>query len=118
MTNAIAFGRADNMLSATGGVEAVTCVGTTRAGSPTLPSALNVLTTSAGQVAATLPTRFAPMSPILVRNNTATAATIFPPSGGSINGGSADAAFSVAQNKPTVFYALPNGIDYIAVLSA
>lgn len=113
MTSAIGFGRFDN-----GGVDAITAVGTTQAGSPVLTGAVNLLTTSAGQVGVLLPTNHPFGSPVIVRNGTATAATVFPPVGGSINGGAANAAFSVAQNKPTVFYAHPNGIDYTAVLSA
>ena len=113
MANSFALGRFDN-----GGIDAITTVGTAQAGAPLLTGAVNVLTTAAGQVGALLPRDAAFGSPILVRVNTATAATVFPPTGGSINGGAANAAFSVAQNKPTAFYCLPNGIDYIAVLSA
>lgn len=98
---------------------AVTAVGTTRAGSPTLDAVVNLLTTSVGQVAVTLPAAGGTTGTLMVvRTTTATAATVFPPSGGSINGGSVDAAFSVAQNKPTIFVPLANGIDYVAVLSA
>jgi len=116
MTAAFAFGRYDS--ATPNGVDAITTVGTTLSGSPLLTGAINVLTTAAGQVAAALPTNYAVGSPIVVRVNTATAATIFPPTGGSINGAAANTAFSVAQNKPTVFLAHPNGIDYTAVLSA
>lgn len=116
MTASIAFGRFDNATPNT--VDALTTAGTTQSGAPLLVGAINVLTTASGQVAALLPTNHAASSPIIVRVNTATAATIFPPTGGSINGGAANASFSVAQNKPTVFFAHPNGIDYTAVLSA
>lgn len=98
-------------------MQAVTTVGTTLAGAPTLGNGINVLTTAVGQTAGVLPQNNG--APIIVRNNTATAALIFPPTAlGSINGGAAGASFSVAQNKPTVFYPHPNGIDYTAVLSA
>lgn len=113
MANAISLGRFDN-----GGVDAVTTVGTAQVGAAALTGAVNVLTTAAGQTAGVLPANASFGSPILVRVNTATAALIFPPTGGSINGGAANASFSVAQNKPTAFFCLPNGIDYIAVLSA
>ena len=116
MPASFAFALADN---SGGTVDAVNCVGTTLAGSPVLPGFVNVLTTSAGQVAATLPQNWPVGSPLIVRVSTATAGTIFPPTAaGAINGASAGAAFSVAQNKPTVFFAHPNGIDYTAVLSA
>lgn len=113
MPNSFALGRFDN-----GGVDAIITVGTTQAGAPLLTGAVNVLTTAAGQVGALLPVNGTFGSPIVVRVNTATAATIFPPVGGSINGGAVNAAFSVAQNKPAVFYAHPNGLDYTVVLSA
>lgn len=116
MTASITFGRFDNAQGT--GVDALTTAGTTQSGAPLLLGAINILTTAASQVAALLPTNHSAGSPIIVRVNTATAATIFPPVGGSINGGAANASFSVAQNKPTVFYAHPNGIDYTAVLSA
>jgi hypothetical protein len=42
---------------------------------------------------------------------------VYPPTtAGKIN--NTTSSFSVAQNKPVVFYAHPNGIDYTAVLSA
>lgn len=98
--------------------DAVTGVGTAQVGGAALTGAINVVTTASGQTATVLPAAYPVGSPILVRVNTATAGLVFPPVGGSINGGSANASFSVAQNKPTVFYAMPNGLDYIAVLSA
>lgn len=116
MTAAFAFGRFDNVTP--NSVDALTTAGTTQSGAPLLVGAVNILTTAASQTAALLPTSHPLGSPIIVRVNTATTAVIFPPVGGSINGGSANASFSVAQNKPTVFYAHPNGIDYTAVLSA
>lgn len=98
-------------------VQAVTTAGTSLVGATPLLNGINILTTAASQTAGLLPQNNG--APIIVRNNTATAALIFPPTAlGSINGGSAGASFSVAQNKPTVFYPHPNGIDYTAVLSA
>ena len=98
-------------------VQAITTVGTTLVGATPLLNGINVLTTAVGQTAGLLPASNG--APVIVRNNTATAALIFPPTSlGSINGGAAGASFSVAQNKPTVFYPHPNGIDYTAVLSA
>ena len=113
MTTRFSFGRFDN-----GGVDAITAVGTTQSGSAALTGAINVVTTSAGQVGTALPVNHTVGSPIVVRVTSATASTVFPPTGGSINGAAANASFSVAQNKPTVFFAHPNGIDFTAVLSA
>ncbi len=100
-------------------VDTVAAVGTTLAGGAALTGAINNVTTSAGQVSAVLPQNHPVGSPIVVVVSTATSGTVFPPTAaGKINNGSAGAAFTVAQNKPTVFFAHPNGIDYTAVLSA
>lgn len=117
MPASFAFGLAHN--APTGlTADLITAVGTTQAGAPDLTGFLNRVTTAAGQVAVDLPLNMAVGAPVIVHVTTATAATVFPPVGGVINGGAANASFSVAQHKPTVFYALPNGLDYVAVLSA
>jgi hypothetical protein len=82
----------------------------------------------AGSTAVLLPMNQSLNSPIVVNNSAATAVTllVFPPwndttsaaSGGKIQNGSANASFSVAQNKTAIFYPHPNGVDYSAVLSA
>ncbi len=107
MPNSIQIGRTDNDLAA------VTGVGTARTGSPLLGGGINVLTSTAGQTAATLPANAS--GPIVVRVTGGTAATIFPPVGGAFNGGTADANVSVASAAIAVFYPHPNGIDYTAV---
>lgn len=112
MSNAFSFARFDN------GADPVTATGTAQVGAAALTGAINTVTTAAGQVAVVLPSSHAAGSPVVVRTATATAATVFPPVGGSINGGSVNASFAVAQNKPTLFFAMPNGLDYVAVLSA
>jgi len=99
-------------------VDAVTGVGTAQSGAAPLTGAMNVVTTASGQTAVLLPANHPVGSPIVVRVTSATAGLVFPPTGGAVNGGSANASFSVAQNKPTVFFAHPNGIDFTAVLSA
>lgn len=113
MARSIGFGRNDNFAA-----EAITAVGTAQVGAAELTGGLNIVTTASGQTAVVLPANAAAGSPIVVRVTSATAGLVFPPTGGSINGGSANASFSVAQNKPTVFFAHPNGIDFTAVLSA
>jgi len=42
---------------------------------------------------------------------------VYPPSGGTINGGSANAALSVTARKPAIFYAITN-VDFIINQSA
>lgn len=118
MSNAFSFGRVDNRATVTSSVDAVTGVGTAQSGAAALTGAINIVTTSAGQTAVLLPSSHPPGSPLLVRVTSATAALVFPPTGGTINGGSANASFSVAQNKPTLFYVAENGLDWLAVLSA
>lgn len=115
MPAAFSFGRADGQ---GGSVDAVTAVGVAQSGSAPLTGMVNIVTTSAGQTACLLPTNWAQGSPLVVRVTSATTGLVFPPTGGAINGGSANASFSVAQNKPTLFFAHPNGIDWTAVLSA
>lgn len=58
-------------------------------------------------------------STIVVRNNGAAACAVFPPTGGAINGGSADAAFSVTNAKTGTFVcASADGLTWVATLSA
>lgn len=111
MPNSIQIGRFDNDIAA------VTGVGTSNSGAASLTGGVNIVTTSVGQTACILPTNAS--GPVVVRVNTATAGLVFPPAGGSINGGTVTTgSFSVAQNKVTVFFPHPNGLDYSAVLSA
>lgn len=94
----------------------VTCVGTAQTGAALLTGTFNVLTTSGGQTAAVLPTH-QPLRTITVTTPTSTTALIFPPLGGTIQGGSANASFSVAQNKVAIFtYVTP--LTIVANLSA
>lgn len=107
MPNSIQIGRTDNDLAA------ITGVGTAQTGSPLLTARVNVLTSTAGQTAAVLPTFAA--GDVIVRVTGGTAATIFPPVGGAINGGSVNAASSLASGAVAVFVPHPNGIDYTRV---
>lgn len=113
--SSISFGRFDN---ADSNPVAVTGVGTAQSGSAALTGAINIVTTSVGQTAVQLPSKHPVGSPLVIRVTSATAALVFPQTGGSINGGSANASFSVAQNKPVVAFCHPNGIDWTLVLSA
>jgi hypothetical protein len=108
----LAFGRRD------GGEGTVAGVGTAQSGAASLAYGLNTVTTAVGQTGTLLPEDHPVGSPLIVHVTSATAALVFPPVGGSINGGAANASFSVAQNKPTVFYSKANGLDWVAVLSA
>ena len=61
---------------------------------------LNIVTTASSQTAVQIPATMPLGGEMMLNVTSATAALLFPPSGGTINGGSADASFSVAQNKP------------------
>jgi hypothetical protein len=83
---------------------AKTGVGTAQSGAAPITTNFTVLTTAGGTTAFLLPTVPAGSGPYIVANPSATTALIYPPSGGTIQGGSADAAFSVAQNKTAMFF--------------
>lgn len=106
MANSLQFGRSDN------GLGSITGVGTSQTSGPTASNGINVLTSTASNTAATLPSFAA--GPVYVRVTGGTAATIFPPSGGAFNGGSADASVSVASGAIAMFVPHPNGLDYTA----
>lgn len=113
MANSIQIGRTDN------GFAAVTPTGTDQTTAPLLINGINTATAAASNTAVILPSFAA--GPIVVRNTAATAVTllVFPPTLGTINGGTATTgSFSVAQNKVTVFWPHPNGLDYTAALAA
>lgn len=110
MANSIQLARFD------GGLGSVTGVGTTQVGAAALSHGINVLTSTVGQTAAVLPTFEA--GPVVVRVTGGTAATVFPPTGGSINGGSANASVSVTSGKVGLFFPHPNGVDFSFMLAA
>jgi hypothetical protein len=105
---------------ASGGVDTgLTAAGTTIADALQLAAAINVFGTVAASSGAKLIAGVGRGNPIVVRNGTATnAVAVYPAtSTGTINGGSAGAAFSVAATKSAVFY--PHGSDnWTAVLGA
>lgn len=86
-------------------------------GSLTLPSDFVAYTTSTASNGPTLPSTAGAGDSYLIANNTANSINVWPPTGGSIGSGSANAALAVAAGKSAVFYALGNG-SYVAVVSA
>ena len=81
---------------------AVTCVGTAQVGAAGLVLGYNNLVTSVGQTACVMPSTMAVGERLVLFNTTATAALLFPVSGGNINAAGANASVSIAQNKPTI----------------
>lgn len=61
---------------------------------------LNIVTTAGGATAVQIPSTMPVGGEMWINNTSSTAALLFPPDAGTINGGSANASFSVAQNKP------------------
>ncbi|MND34764.1 hypothetical protein D3C80_253860 [compost metagenome] len=79
-------------------------VGTAQSGAAAISTNLIVATTASGQTAFVLPSTAELMVPYIVVNTSATAALVFPPSGGAINAAGANASVSIAQNVSRVFY--------------
>lgn len=111
MANTVKFGIANNPDVAT-----KTGVGTAQDSGPTLVRGINVLVTDTGATAVTLPSL--QQAPVVCRNSTSETAVIFPPVGGAINGGSANAKVDLATTKVGVFSPHPNGLDYTFQLGA
>jgi hypothetical protein len=96
-----------------GGVVAVTGVGTAQTTTAVLTGAINVLNSTAGQSAARLPANVG--DTIVVRVTGGTTATIFPPVGGSIDGASPNAVYTLASAAKAMFVPHPNGLDFTAI---
>ena len=133
MSQGFQFARADGGMellngTATTGQVTIAVQTTLVAATTKLTSGLNVAVPVAGSTALRLPKDQPLGSPIVLVNHAASAVTllVFPPwneetaaaAGGKINNGSANASFSVAQNKSCIFYPHANGVDYTAVLTA
>lgn len=78
-------------------------VGTTQALGKSITVNAALLTTSGGATAFTFPTTWEIGDEVNVWNTSATAALIYPQSGGAINGGSTDASVSIPQNQGCTF---------------
>lgn len=80
-------------------------VGTAQVGAAAIPLLTNnvLATTAGGQTAFVLPAAAEIDVPYSVVNSTATAALVFPPSGGAINAAATDASVSIAQNLGRIF---------------
>lgn len=102
-----------------GRVNAIAAAGSTQGTATLLGGAVNVVTAATGTSAdgLRLPSDYPTDVPMLVVNQTAVALDVFPPSGGNINGGSADAAKALAANMSGLYYHLGSGA-WAAVLSA
>lgn len=92
-------------------------VGTAQAGATIISSSMAQLTTSSGQTAFVFRSTSSITRLFFMFNTTATTALIFPAVGGTIQGQSQDASFSIAQNKGAFFWHF-SSLVWVPILSA
>jgi hypothetical protein len=104
------FGRAD------GSHATVVGAGTAQSGAASIVEHTNYLTSETGQTAFILPANHPVGSAIVCRVGTV-AALIYPPVGGKINNGSANASVSVTALKTVALFPIEgtSGLDWMAV---
>ncbi len=98
----------------------LTATGASQGTALALPSDFNIFTTVAASTGAILPAASSQNNPAdsyIVVNHGANALSVYPPTGGKIANGAANAAFSVAANKTAQFLHLGSG-NYAASVSA
>jgi len=103
-----------------GGIEtAVAAAGSDQAGATEAGGAVNVVTSATGTSAdgVRLPASRAAGELLMIVNATAVALDVFPPTGGAINGGSANAAKALAANMSGLYISMGSD-NWGAVLSA
>lgn len=91
---------------------ALTATGTTQATALALPSDWNLFTTVAASTGCILPANGSNVNMTdvyIVMNHGANTLSVYPPTGGKIANGSANAAFSVAANKMATFVNIGSG---------
>lgn len=91
-------------------------VGTTQAGAALITTNMTVATTVGGQTALLLPLVIEASGPIIIVNYSATAAVVFPQTGENINGGTANASVSIAQNTTRIFFKV-SATQWVSFLS-
>jgi hypothetical protein len=98
------------MLSVGGYESAITAAGSSISDAASLSGAVNIITTAAASSGVKLPDLGGPMCVVAVVNKGANTVNVYPPSSsGSINGGSAGAAVTIATNKAAVFFSTGTG---------
>jgi hypothetical protein len=95
----------------------LTAAGTTQGNALKLSAVTNVVTTAAASTGVQLPST-SQGDGIVVANLGANALLVYPVVGGAIQGGAANAGFSVAAGKTATFTARDASGNMIAVLSA
>lgn len=94
----------------------LTATGTTQTDALLLPATVNVFTTTASGTGARLPP-FEVSAGFIVANLGANALLLYPPVGGTINGGAANAAVSIAAGKTAQVW-VASGTAAIAQIGA
>ena len=105
---AISGGVSDNLIAA----------GNSQATALPLYGDTNVVTTAPASSGVLLPTNMHSGDEVQVANLGANSLSVYPPVGGAINTGAANAAFAVGAGKVAVFTARTGGLNWIANLSA
>lgn len=105
-----------NVLS--GDAAAVTPAGSSQSDGTAITAKINVITGADGTKGVVLPAGDGDTAVYLLYSATATnACKVYPPTGGSINAGAANAAFSMTAQKPTLFVRV-SSTQWLAQMSA
>lgn len=78
-------------------------------------SEINVVTTTAANAGVRLPANLSAGDSIVIANNGANTLFVYPPVGGILNGGSANAKLDVATLKGAICHCI-NGLDFAVVI--
>lgn len=98
--------------------DSLTATGSTQGTALALTSDNCVFTTVAASTGCILPANPDPMDGVIVANLGANALSVYPATGGAINSGAANAAFSIGAGKVAEFFARPGSLNWVAILSA
>lgn len=98
--------------------DGLTATGSNQATALQLSSDVNVITTVAASTGVLLAAIPAPGDEVIVVNLGANALNVYPATGGAIQSGATNAAFSVAAGKACKFIARIGSLSWIALLSA
>jgi hypothetical protein len=99
------------------GSNTVTGIGTAQAGAAPITTKLTLTTTAGGATAFILPQVTAGSGPYVVTNPSATTALVFGQGTETIDGGTASASVSIAQNKTRLFWKTGSS-TWVSVLTA
>ncbi len=92
-------------------------VGTAAATAALIQTGVTNATTAGGATAFIFNSAASLGRPFYFFNSSATTALVYPTTGGNFNGGTTDAAFSVAQNKAAIFFRI-SSTAWASILTA